>query len=71
VICAERLQILKKAHQLALDDSREASESHRRGHDAKAQFHDFKERSMAYIDKPTKFWKKTRNLPNVGLVNMW
>jgi hypothetical protein len=48
-LVAERLQILKKASQIALDNSMEASESYSRKHDAKAEFHDFKERDISAI----------------------
>ena len=47
---AERLQMLKKARQIALDNSMQAGDSYKKTHDAKASTHGLKEGDMAYLD---------------------
>ena len=47
---AERLQILKKARQIAMDNSLLAGEKHKQAHDVKSKPHNIKEGDMVFVE---------------------
>jgi hypothetical protein len=63
---AERLQILKKARQIALQDSFKAGTTYKEAHDKKASQHKLAEGDYAYLDNQL-FLGKIKKCHNYGL----
>ncbi len=63
-------KILKKARQIALEDSMVAGDSYKRDHDAANNLHDFKEGDYAYLDNQL-FLGKNKILLNDGSAPKW
>jgi hypothetical protein len=55
---SERLQILKKAREVALADSFKAGDSYKEAHEKKASSHNLKEGDYAYLDNQLFLGKK-------------
>jgi hypothetical protein len=59
-IIAERLQLLTKARQSAIEPSIQAGDSYKKNHDAKAKSHDLVEGDYAYLDNHLFFGKNIK-----------
>jgi hypothetical protein len=57
---AERLQLLKKARQIAVEQSMQEGDDYKKDHNSKAKLHDLEEGDYAYLDNQLFFGEKQK-----------